>query len=214
MRWICVIIIAWAAWGSGLSRLAMAEEAHGGGSSAQAHGAHVGEDVSEATKDPSEFRSDLAIFSLIVFGLLFFGLKTAAWPKISAALEQREAGIRQAIADADKARAEAQQFLKEHQAKLDAVHQEVKEILAEARRDAERTRGDILKAAEQDAEALRNRAIAEIERAKDHALHELFDRMAGDVTAAAEHLVGRSLTGEDHQRLVREALQQVGVGKA
>jgi F-type H+-transporting ATPase subunit b len=182
------------------------EAAHGAGT----HHSHIGEDVSDATRDPAEARVDLAIFTLIVFGLLFIGLRTAAWPKIGAALDEREAGIRRAIADAEKARFDAAEMLKQHQAKLDAVRDEVKAILDDARRDAERTKADVIASANTEANATKNRAIADIEMAKGQALTELFDKMANQVAAATSQVVGRSVTSDDQSRFIREALAQVG----
>jgi F-type H+-transporting ATPase subunit b len=159
--------------------------------------------------DPSEWKGDLAIFSLIVFGVLFFALYAKAWPKISSALEEREAGIRRAIADAEKARIDSAEMLRQHQAKLDSVQEEVKAILAEARRDAEQTKNDIVASANTEATNIKNRAVADINLAKDQALHELFDKMADQVAAATTHVVGRTVTGDDQNRFIREAMNQV-----
>jgi F-type H+-transporting ATPase subunit b len=215
MRWLpkilLVLVAAWAlpcAAQEGESEHPPAEGAavhHAAGG----HGPHIGEDVSAAVKDPAEYRTDLAIFTLIVFGLLFAALYKSAWPKISTALEEREAGIRRAISDADAARLSAADMLKQHQAKLDAVQEEVKAILAEARRDAERTKADIMASAEAEATASKNRAIAEIDRAKGQALNELFDKMATQVAAATEHVIGRTVTADDQNRFIRDALTQV-----
>jgi F-type H+-transporting ATPase subunit b len=174
-----------------------------------AHHAHIGEDVSDAVKDPAHAQLDLAIFTLVVFVLLFLGLSTAAWPKISSALIAREEGIRRAIADSEKARLDAAEMIRQHQAKLDAVQEEVKAILAEARRDAEHTKNDIIASATTEATAIKNRALADISLAKDQALNELFDRMADQVAAATAQVVGRTVTGDDQSRFIREALAQV-----
>jgi F-type H+-transporting ATPase subunit b len=182
-----------------------ADEAHGD----HGHGAHLGENVSKETMDPSEWKGDLAIFSLIVFAGLFLVLYAKAWPKISSALEEREAGIRRAIADAEKARIDSAEMLRQHQAKLDSVQEEVKAILAEARRDAEQTKNDIVASANTEATNIKNRAVADINLAKDQALHELFDKMADQVAAATTHVVGRTVTGDDQNRFIREAMNQV-----
>jgi F-type H+-transporting ATPase subunit b len=209
MRWISIGVLSIAAAFAAVGSTRAADDAHVEHAAGDAHAVHAGENVSAAAKDPSEFRSDLAIFTLIVFGLLFAALYKTAWPKISTALEEREAGIRRAIADADKARDDAVAALKAHQAKLDSVQEEVKEIMAEARRDAERTKNDIMASATTEATATKNRAIAEIERAKDQALSDLFSRMADQVAAATTQVVGRSVTSDDQNRLIREALTQV-----
>ena len=176
------------------------------------HGDHLGE--AGVNKQPEEFRSDLAIFSAIVFGLLSVGLYYTAWPKILGALAAREEGIRKAIADAEDAKVQATAFMKEHKGRLEAVENTVKEILAEARRDAEHTKLDITQQAEVEAEAIKNRAIAEINRAKDQALDELFSTLAHQVSKATEQVVGRALTGADQERLIQEAVGQFARQKA
>jgi F-type H+-transporting ATPase subunit b len=173
------------------------------------HAAHIGEDVGAHVKNPAQFVPDLAIYTFAVFVLLFLALQSLAWPKIAGALDAREAGIKKAIADAENSRLTAETFMKEHKGRLEAVEEQVKEIVAEGRRDAERTKADILKQAEVEAEAMKNRAIAEISRAKDQALSEIFDTLAGQVSAATEHVLGGGLNGADHDRLIRDALNQV-----
>ncbi len=177
-----------------------------------AHHDHIGE--AGVNKQPEEFRTDLAIFSAIVFGLLAAGLYYTAWPKILGALAAREEGIRKAIADAEDAKVQATAFMKEHKGRLEAVENTVKEILAEARRDAEHTKLDITQQAEVEAEAIKNRAIAEINRAKDQALDELFSTLAHQVSKATEQVVGRALTGADQERLIQEAVGQFARQKA
>ena len=177
-----------------------------------AHADHIGE--AGVNKQPEEFRTDLAIFSAIVFGLLTAGLYYTAWPKILDALAAREEGIRKAIADAEDAKVQATAFMKEHKGRLEAVENTVKEILAEARRDAEHTKLDITKQAEVEAEVIKNRAIAEINRAKDQALDELFSTLAHQVSKATEQVVGRALTGADQERLIQEAVGQFARQKA
>ncbi len=178
----------------------------------KAHRDHIGE--AGVNKQPEEFRTDLAIFSAIVFGILAAGLYYTAWPKILGALAAREEGIRKAIADAEDAKVQATAFMKEHKGRLEAVENTVKEILAEARRDAEHTKLDITKQAEVEAEAIKNRAIAEINRAKDQALDELFSTLAHQVSKATEQVVGRALTGADQERLIQEAVGQFARQKA
>ena len=157
---------------------------------------------------PLSFHGDLAIWSLIVFILFVIVLKTFAWGPLSAGLDKREAGIRENIADAERARVKAEQMLAEHAEKLDLVQDEVREIIAEARRDAEHTKRDILETAQNEANATKERSIAEIERARDQALKELFDTLSAQVAVATEYVLGRSITDDDQQRLIDEAISQ------
>jgi len=159
---------------------------------------------------PLSPKKDLALFSLIVFLIFVVVLKKFAWSPLMEGLDKRESKVRQDIADAESARVKAEKALTEHEAKLSAVQDEVKEIIAEARRDAEHTKTEIIAAANKEAEALRQRSLDDIERARDQALGTLFDHMAASVGDATEHVLGRALSGEDQDRLIEEALSQVG----
>ena len=125
----------------------------------------------------------------------------------------REAKIRQDIADAEAHRVKAEAMLRDYQAKLAKSQEEVKEILAEARRDADHAKQEILAATEKESAAMRQRAVSDIERARDQALGDLFDFVSQNVMQATEQVVGRSLTGADHERLVREALANLDLRK-
>lgn len=157
---------------------------------------------------------DLAIFTVITFALFLFVLKKMAWKPMIEGLDKREGKIQAALSDAEHARVKAEKLLADHQHKLDRVQDQVREILAEARRDAEVTKNDIISTAQREADASKNRALVEIQRAKDAALDELFDQMSGTVAKATQQVVGRSLTGADHERLIREALQEFSSRKA
>jgi F-type H+-transporting ATPase subunit b len=180
----------------------IAEEAHGAAAEGEEH---------HETGPPMSFKGDLALWSLITFAIFLFVLNKMAWGPLNKALEQREAKIRQDIADAESHRIKAETLLREHEAKLAKVQEEVKEILAEARRDAEHTKQDIMAVAQREAEASRQRAVADIRQAKDVALAELFDFVSSNVMQATERVLQRSLTGEDQERLVREALTELNV---
>ena len=172
---------------------------------AHGEGDHGGHD----SGPPLTPKSDLALFSLIVFLIFVAVLKKFAWGPLMQGLDKRESKVRQDIANAEAARVKAEKALADHEAKLSAVQDEVKEIWAEARRDAEHTKTEIIAAANQEAEALRQRSLDDIQLASDQAMRALFDHMAASVTDATEHVLGRALSGEDQDRLVQEALAQV-----
>jgi F-type H+-transporting ATPase subunit b len=159
---------------------------------------------------PMNFKGDLALWSLVTFVLFIIVLRKFAWSPIVEGLDKREGKIRQDIADAESARVKAEQMLAEHQQKLETVQDEVKEILAEARRDAEQARQNIADTAKAEADATKQRAIVDIERARDQALNELFDVMAGQVATATEYVLGEGLKPGDQDKLIQQALAQIG----
>jgi F-type H+-transporting ATPase subunit b len=175
---------------------AEATDAHGEGASA----AHASGDV------PLDYQQDLALWSLVVFVVFASVLRVFAWGPLTQGINSRESNIRQNIADAETARIKAEQMLAEHSKRLDRVQDEVREILAEARRDADHTKHEIINEAQREADNTKQRAVGEIERARDSALKDLFDAMSAQVLSATEHVLARSLNDGDQDRLIDEAL--------
>jgi F-type H+-transporting ATPase subunit b len=173
--------------------LVLADEAHGDG-------------VPGLVPEP-----DLVVWSLIVFGLFVFILGKFAWGPLRTALDQRETGIRKDLADAESNRLKSEALLREYEAKLAKAQEEVKEVLAEARRDAEYARQTLLADAQKEAEATRQRALADIDRARNVAMAELFDFVSKNVVDATEKVLQRGLKGEDEERLVGEALAELNL---
>lgn len=161
-----------------------------------------------AKNDTMGFKSDLALWSLITFVVFLLVLRGAAWKPLIDGLDARESNIRSQLAQAEAARLQAENMLRDHAKRLEKVEDEVKAIIEEARRDAERTKQDIVETAQKEARLMQDRAIHAIERSRDQALKELFDTMAGQVALATEHVLGRALSGDDQNRLIEEALAQ------
>ncbi|GAB5443209.1 MAG: hypothetical protein Fues2KO_35580 [Fuerstiella sp.] len=155
------------------------------------------------------WKSDLALWSLITFVLFLFVLRKAAWGPLISGLDQREAGIRSAIAEAEENQRKSQAMLAEYEQKLREAEQTVAEMVAEAKRDAERTSSDIVANAQAEVEAMRERAKEDIAQAKDAALAEVFTSVNVQVAAATERVLGRALSDEDQERLVQEALAEI-----
>lgn len=172
------------------------------------HAAGDHADEGHESGPPLSPQGDLALWSGVTFILFLLVLRVFAWGPLVSGLDRRESRVRQHLADAEAARIKAEQLLADHQGKLEAVQQEVREIIAEARRDAEHTKTEIISAAQTEAEAAKNRALTTIRRATDQALKEIFDQMTQNVTDATEHVLGRALTEGDQERLVDEALAQ------
>ncbi len=159
--------------------------------------------------NPMEFRADGAIFSLIVFLMLLAVLGIFAWKPIAAGLAKREASIAQALQDAKKASEMAAATMKEYQSKIDSAQAQATEIVSEARKTAEAAAQRLLAEAQADAARQRDRALSEIETAKQAALSEIAGRSTDMAFGLARRVVGRELNQGDHQKLISEALQNM-----
>ncbi|NOY40349.1 MAG: F0F1 ATP synthase subunit B [Planctomycetes bacterium] len=189
-----------------------AKEAHADADSG--HGGHGAHDLGHGNagaglEDPSEFRTQLAIYTFVVFMLLLAILGKMAWPSIAAALEEREKRIEGNIADAEAKHEEAKQLLVQHEARLASAADEVRALMEEARRDAEHTKSQILAEAKQLADQERDRAVRDVERAADSAMASLAETSANLAVDLAGKVVKQNISAEQQAELVRDALSRL-----
>ncbi len=180
-----------------------------------AHGVaheHIGE--VGVNKQPEEFKTDLAIYSFVVFLLLLAILTKFAWKPINEALEAREHRIAEHIAAAERQNQEAKQLLAEYDRKLAAAQDQVRAILDDARKDAEHAQQELLAKARLDAQTEMERAKREIDTAKGQALKELAERSTDLAIGLAGRIVRKELKQADHAQLVQEAIARLPNGDA
>jgi F-type H+-transporting ATPase subunit b len=158
---------------------------------------------------PLQWKTDLALWSFIVFIVFVIVLKSVAWGPLIKALDERELRVVTAIEEAESKQKESEELVKEHTRKIEAAQDEIQAMMVEARFDADRIRQDILEQARTEAESIKAHAIDEIDRARELALKDLFDQMNGRVVDATEHVLGRALNESDRERLIEEALSQI-----
>lgn len=156
--------------------------------------------------NPLAVDPDLAIWTLIVFAILFGLLSYFAWPQISAALEERERKIAETIAAAEARLDDAKRVLADHEAKLAAAAGEVRALLEEAQRDAEHTRKSIEEKGRQAAKAELDRGLLEIKRATDGAVETLARKSADVAIDLARKVIKDKLSADEQNQIVRDAL--------
>jgi len=174
---------------------------------AEAAAEQAGEELKEEGV-PIKFKKDLALWSAVTFLIFLYLLGRYAWKPLISALDEREGKIRGDISAAESARLNAEQLLAEHSKRMAQVHEEIRGLLADARKDADGLKQEIVTQAQKEAQAARERAVQDISRARDSALKDLFDVMATEVAHATQHVLGRSVNSADQDRLIEEALAQ------
>lgn len=155
-------------------------------------------------------RWELALWTVVVFVLLCLILRKAAWGPMLEGLQKREQNILSAIEDAQKARDEAQKLRAELQRELDKAYEKVRDILDEARRDAQHATEEMVAKARAEIQSERDRLRREIETAKDQAIQQLWNQAARLATEVSSKVIPRQLNSDDHRRLVDETLAELG----
>lgn len=164
----------------------------------------------ETHHDGSQIPWAKLIFSTINFAIfLFIVVKLAQKAELSQYFAARRRGIADALAQAERARREAEALRAEWQRRLEGLGAELESMLREAREDIAGERDQILSAARTAAEAIRRDAQRTAESELRNAREALRTEVAKHALALAERLAEQRLTAADQQRFVAEFVGQV-----
>ena len=158
----------------------------------------------------NDFSFGLFFWQLLLFVGLIFLLRRFAWKPILGAVDEREEGIKTALASAEDAKKEMQnlqanneQLLKEARAERDALMKEAREIKDKMISDAKEEAKEV-------ATKLIENAQASIEQEKQAALSELKHQVAELSIGIAETVVKKELASKKDQiKLVESLLEDV-----
>jgi F-type H+-transporting ATPase subunit b len=146
---------------------------------------------------------------LVSFLLLLTVLYKLMYRPLVAALEGRTAAIQQQLAEAQAAREEAQRALGAMEERIRAAQADAQALRERALREAAELRDRLSAEARQEAARLIDGAQAQIDQEVRGARAELRAEVGVLATQIAERLIRKSLNDEDHQRLLREALARI-----
>jgi F-type H+-transporting ATPase subunit b len=155
---------------------------------------------------PDKLQGDLAIWTAVVFLLLMLVLRKYAWGPLTAGLDKREHGIAQQIEQAEAANRQAKQLLTQYEQRLLDAKDEVRGILEQARRDAERVGQQVIAEAKAQGAAERERALKQIDTATSVAMKEIADQAAGLAVDLAGKIVRAKLNPRDHAQMIEQAV--------
>lgn len=150
------------------------------------------------------------VWAIINFLVILAILHLLFYKPVLRFLDHRRAEIARNIQEAEQARAEAAALLTEYREKLAGAEQEAQEIVARAVKAGEEARASLLEQGRDEAAALLEKARAEIQRERDEAVKALRQEVAALAVMAAGKILGRTVTREDHTRLVEQFLDEVG----
>jgi F-type H+-transporting ATPase subunit b len=162
--------------------------------------------AAEENPNPLQFKADLAIWTFVVFVILFVVLKKFAWGPISESLDRREHHIAENIEAAKRTHEDAKQLLVQYEKQLAGAADQVRAMLDEARHDAENTKQQIVAEAKSAAQAEHQRAIHDIRTATDAAVNELSQRSADLAVDLAGKIISAKITPEERSRLLQDSL--------
>ncbi len=150
-----------------------------------------------------DFLWGIGAFILFVGILLKVGVKP-----VLAAVDAREAKIRKDLLDAEQAVVEARRQRELNEQERKAHEAKIAELMAEVRRDAESHKAKLVEQGRVEIEALRVRALREIEAARHAAVVDLRKAIAEVSVLVAEKVVSERLDVSKHEDLIRRSVER------
>ena len=151
----------------------------------------------------------LMIWTLLAFAATLYLLNKLAFPRIAEALDRRRKAIEDSIDAAERAKQEADALLEEYRARLREAREQAEDITARARKAADALADESKAQANRQREELLTATRRDIEAETRRALDEIRKEVANLTVIATEKVTRKSLTPEDHRRLIEDALGEV-----
>ncbi|SHG93070.1 ATP synthase F0 subcomplex B subunit [Thermosyntropha lipolytica DSM 11003] len=149
-------------------------------------------------------------WTAVNFFILLALLYKFAFNPINKMLEERTNTIESSLKHAEQVKVEVEEMRKEAQANLAESRKQAQEIVARATKAAEDAKNEIITKAQEEAENIRQKAYAEIQAATEKAKIELKDAAAMLALMAAEKVLERAITDEDHKNMVTKFINEAG----
>jgi len=158
----------------------------------------------------NEFSIGLFFWQTILFGLLLFLLWKFAWKPILNAVNDREDGIKDALAAAENAKKEMQNVTADSEKLLKEARGEREALLKEAREIKDKLIADSKEQAKLEGDKMIKQAQAAIESEKKAAVADLKNQVAELSIDIAEKVIKEQLSNKDKQlKLVDDMLGDI-----
>jgi F-type H+-transporting ATPase subunit b len=146
------------------------------------------------------------IWTIVVFLLTLLIMKRFVFGPVGEMIEKRRASISASIEEAETSRDEAVRLLGEYKAQLAEARREADELRDAGRREGERQKTEIVGQANDQRERIVTDTKTQIDAQAQAAVAGIRDDVVVLALSAAEKVTRKSLSDDDHRRLVEEAL--------
>ncbi|MBO4678404.1 MAG: F0F1 ATP synthase subunit B [Lachnospiraceae bacterium] len=125
-------------------------------------------------------------------------------------LQKRKEMADAEIADATKAKEEAESLKSEYEASMKTARDKANEIVAAAQKTATQQSEEILKEANAQAISIKSKAEKDIEQERRKAVNEIKDEIGDMAMEIAGKVIERELKASDHEKLIDDFINKVG----
>ena len=156
-----------------------------------------------------EINPGLIIWTIVTFVCLCIVLAKFAWKPILKILSDREEKIRGALEEADRARSQAAEMIKQNEKNLARAEEEYQKMIREGKAFAEKIKDDIVVKAKQQAQQELERAAEEIQRNVEAAKLQLRSEVADLAIKATEKILEETLDENRQKKLTDSVINKL-----
>lgn len=150
----------------------------------------------------------LMIWTLVIFGITLFIMKKYVFGPVGAAIEKRRSDIAASIEESERSREEAQALLEDYKTRLGEARREADQLREQGRKDGERQGAELVSQAHGQRDRVLADADLQISAQTRAAASGLRDEVVDLALMAAEKVSRTSLSAADHRRLIEEAIAE------
>lgn len=151
-----------------------------------------------------------ALFVLLNTLTIYFVAKKFLFKPVMEMIQNRQKEIDDMYAEADAAKANAEAMEAEYKSRLADAQETSDTLVKEAMARGKNREEEIVRQANREADAIREKATQDIAREKQKALNDAKDEISSIALEIAGKVIGESMDGEKQQKLVDNFLAELG----
>ncbi|MFC4100431.1 F0F1 ATP synthase subunit B [Paenibacillus xanthanilyticus] len=150
------------------------------------------------------------VYAILAFVILYLLLNKFAFGPLFSIMEKRRQLVLEQMSMAETARKQASAQMEEQKQALQEARKEAYEIIEKARVTSTKNADDIVQAAKNEANRLKEEAVRDIESEKDKAIASLRGQVAGMSVMIASKIIEKQIDEKSQEQLVDQYLKEVG----
>ena len=148
-------------------------------------------------------------WSVIVFVILIVILWRFVLKPVNRMMVKRQEEIQEAVNNADRQSQEAQKFIEGQKLQLEAAKKEARQIIEDSKVAARKIKEEIEEKASEKSRVILDSALEEIRAERDRSVVAVKNQIIEIAMDATERIIGKSLSEEEHKKLIEDSLKEV-----
>ncbi|HEX3020565.1 MAG TPA: F0F1 ATP synthase subunit B [Chitinispirillaceae bacterium] len=151
----------------------------------------------------------LAIWTWVIFGLLFIVLRKYAWGPMMDSIKSRERLVSDTVDNARKTKEELEKIAERQQAMILNAEDQARKIIDEGRQAAEDVARKVMDRARAEAQATMEDTMEKIAMEKQNAIAQIKNQAVDLIINTSEKLIEESMNDETHRKIVKKHLDNL-----